>query len=841
VLYRRWRPAGAVPVVAIVALACVCFARLVTHPAALIVDGDRPSIDHAIPGQPRYAGNDATFSFLPHHLSIARVFRTHGHLPQWDDRGFGGRPLVGNPQGGMFYPPVWLVWWSGAPAALGWLTVGHLLWGGIGMYALVRSFQVGRWAATVAAAVYQASPLLLAHTFEGHYPHVWAACWYPWAFWAYGQRRTGNLRGQMFLPVILALIFLTGHPQEWFLLVLGLTAWSVYDSRRMWQAYGPHRSAGHLMGWTALFALSVGLAAVDVSPELAVRPWLASNPDAPVGVEIPKRYHLWYLSPWQLLSPTALGGPADYFGDDNYWETVFSIGLVPLFLAVVGALRHPDRGLVRGWLALAGLAIWLACGRHFVLFTMAYFTIPGMSWFRVPARALFLANVAGAVLAGLGIDALRRQMTHSREWRQLATQFSFIVLMFLAGVFSFLFVGGTDGSSRTVAAIIRVLTNGCFWLALAGSTASVHLGSLFRSPKIRRRATELLGLLALCELGWYGFSLIRVAPSDRFLGDDPVGTALIRLDRDSHGPHRVRIKARDSSYSDLRAAVLGIEKTNINDVFQLEHAARLYQVLYPVASFQRRRLNDAMQEAVNDYKRQIRQAIFDRMSVGYLVSNQYESDPGWPQENAITSRWTIQRNPTVMPRAYVVPTATVNAQSASATLARFRDVDPRETVFMNFDPLVAVPRDRRQPFAAAEWTSDDPDHPVVEVTIEAPGLLVITDTWMPGWTARVDGEPTPVFQGNLAQRVVPLWRRGRHTIALDYQAPGFTLGCGLTALSFLTWVFMSGLMINARSNTKMAIEKGSGRPPRSRPRTAEVAVYPDYVKYSGQPTDLRRR
>ena len=165
--------------VALVALAAVCFARLVAHPAALIVDGERPSIDHANPGEPRGAGNDATFSFLPHHLSIGRVIGAFGHLPQWDDRGFGGRPLAGNPQGGMFYPPVWLVWWSGAPAALGWLTVGHLLWGGIGMYVLLRSVGTGRWGATVAAATYQASPLLLAHTFEGHYPHVWAPAGIP--------------------------------------------------------------------------------------------------------------------------------------------------------------------------------------------------------------------------------------------------------------------------------------------------------------------------------------------------------------------------------------------------------------------------------------------------------------------------------------------------------------------------------------------------------------------------------------------------------------------------------------------------------------------------------------
>ena len=181
------------------------------------------------PCQPRRArgvGNDATFSFLPHHLSIARIIRRHGHVPIWDDRGFGGRPAGRQPAGGHFLPSGWLAWWSGAPAALGWLTAFHLIWGGLGMYVLVRSFQIGRWSATVAAAIYQTSPFLLAHTFEGHYPHVWAACWYPWAFWAFSQRRSGSPRGRLYLPLILAATSLTGHPQEWFLLMLALSAWA---------------------------------------------------------------------------------------------------------------------------------------------------------------------------------------------------------------------------------------------------------------------------------------------------------------------------------------------------------------------------------------------------------------------------------------------------------------------------------------------------------------------------------------------------------------------------------------------------------------------------------------
>jgi hypothetical protein len=126
------------------------------------------------------------------------------------------------------------VWWLQAPAALGWMTVAHLLWGGLGVYGLLRSMGQDRWAATVAAGTYQASPLLLAHTFEGHYPHVWAACWYPWAFWSYSEYRSGRTFGFQFLPPILALTFLTGHPQEWLLLVLALSIWAVDVRTAFW-------------------------------------------------------------------------------------------------------------------------------------------------------------------------------------------------------------------------------------------------------------------------------------------------------------------------------------------------------------------------------------------------------------------------------------------------------------------------------------------------------------------------------------------------------------------------------------------------------------------------------
>lgn len=138
------------PLVASILLAglCLaCFARLASDPTALIVDADRPSLDHARTVDDPSVGNDLTRLFLPHHLAISRSIARTGHLPMWDDRGFGGRPLVGNPQGGLFYPPTWLAWWSGIPSSLGWITVAHLIFSGLGAYRLARTLGPSGWGA----------------------------------------------------------------------------------------------------------------------------------------------------------------------------------------------------------------------------------------------------------------------------------------------------------------------------------------------------------------------------------------------------------------------------------------------------------------------------------------------------------------------------------------------------------------------------------------------------------------------------------------------------------------------------------------------------------------------
>src|SRR5262249_45714136 len=120
----------------------------------------------------------------------------------------------------------------------------------------------------------------------------------------------------------------------------------------------------------ALVGLSLGLVAVELFPDLNAQQWALRGGGRGAGHV--SHYQIHALNLLQLLDPRALGGPADYFGPDNYWETLLSIGLVPLVLAAVGMAFHPNRRLVLGWGVLVAVAVVFAAGRRLGLFSMLY-------------------------------------------------------------------------------------------------------------------------------------------------------------------------------------------------------------------------------------------------------------------------------------------------------------------------------------------------------------------------------------------------------------------------------------------------------------------------------------
>lgn len=153
----------------------------------------------------------------------------------------------------------------------------------------------------------------------------------------------------------------------------------------------------------------------------------------------------------------------------------------------------------------------------------------------------------------------------------------------------------------------------------------------------------------------------------------------------------------------------------------------------------------------------------------------------------------LARNPAALPLAYVVGRAEVEADDRMV-VDRLARVDPRRAVLMSHDPLDRAPRDEpRQQFRPVEWASLDPDRVVLRVATTGPGLLVVASTWMPGWTARVDGTIATVERGNHAQQVIALPEAGSHEVVLTYTAPGLAIGAKITLASVIVLLLLGVL------------------------------------------------
>jgi hypothetical protein len=182
---------------------------------------------------------------------------------------------------------------------------------------------------------------------------------------------------------------------------------------------------------------------------------------------------------------------------------------------------------------------------------------------------------------------------------------------------------------------------------------------------------------------------------------------------------------------------------------------------------------------------------FDLESVSHLVVGRRQRTRVIP--NVRVGAGYLHANKTVLPRARLAgkPVYAADGREATAALARLK----REV----FDRLIvedpARPLDPDAEVAgSATITTDLPERVVVAVDARTPAYLVLADTFDPGWSATVDGEPAPVVPAYVAFRAVYVGQ-GSHTVEFQYRPAGFRLGLALSSIGGLVVI---GLLVAPR-------------------------------------------
>lgn len=359
-------------------------------------------------------GLDVFNYFYPYHDFAAAALGA-GRLPLWNPHLFLGVPFLADSQAQLLYPLNWPLLWFDAPRALNLSIALHLMIAALGSWLLARRvLRMEGGGAWVTGVVFALGGYL--GSLAEHPNQLASSAWLPWLLVGAWLAERRPRRGALLTALALALSLLAGHAQTTFIslvavglwMLSGLAAGEIGGGRLALGAAGRRARMGNRPSISSLQfllaialggALGAALAAVQLVPmaELSRLSIRASGLTYREAVSFSFDPRLW---PRALL-PT--------FGNDERLlsEFVAYLGFSGILLALLGLLFARRRRRAWRWaLALSLTGLFLAPAAANPVYPLLWRFVPGIAFFRVPARWLLLYALGAAVLAGLGTDWL---------------------------------------------------------------------------------------------------------------------------------------------------------------------------------------------------------------------------------------------------------------------------------------------------------------------------------------------------------------------------------------------------------------------------------------------------
>ncbi len=168
---------------------------------------------------------------------------------------------------------------------------------------------------------------------------------------------------------------------------------------------------------------------------------------------------------------------------------------------------------------------------------------------------------------------------------------------------------------------------------------------------------------------------------------------------------------------------------------------------------------------------------FDRARPDPLERVRDGPNPIYRNHEAFPRAWLVHEVELVTPGDHAAALRRLRARQSG--LASVAIVEPA-------GPTALVAPQARGARESVTWRAAESSRLALDVEASGAALLVISDSFYPGWTATVDGIETPVLAANLAMRGVAI-ASGRHRVELVYRPASWRIGLaigGTTALLF---------------------------------------------------------
>ncbi len=694
--------------------------------------------DRAVLPEGDFAGQ-----YFPLQLFAARELAA-GRLPAWNPYINAGQPGLADIQTGFYYPlnllPNLALVLLGIPFGLGLLTgqvLLHFSLASLFTYLFVRHL-ARRAGARLPAARFAGAIAALSFTYAGYLTSfpvqqltiLETAVWLPLVllFLDRSFHHEHPLPQIILAGVALACAILAGHPQTAMYVVWTSLAYGFFMT---WCARREHvdsqqRALAAQVAYQALLPLVVaaGLAAVQLVPTsgFVMRSTRAGLNYQAVSWGFP----LTELT--HLLYPGYFGGSPQY------------TGILPPILAVAALFVKRARREVVFWMLLGAVAFLLAFGGHTFLYSVTYLLVPGFGSVRNQERAIYLFSLAVAVLAGYGSLLLVQPLSRleRRGFRRFARGLGWVAVAFVALTALWTF-GYLQGQQQGVEVNLfeGVLRHHVVVLAALGG--AVLLFSLRLKAGARRGWLMALALglvwLNLFTVNWR-FNLAESTDGGPFPESETV--AFLK-----EQPGTFRISSAGLLPGGASAGIVyELQDITGNTPLRLE-------------AFQQ------FEDRVESWRR------WQLLNVEYVLSRRDLDGPGLERIHE-DGKVKVFRVGDPLERAWLVYDTVSAAGDSAVELLNAADFDPKTMAVLPPGSQGLLASSELDARGSVREIESLPGRLSLEVVTDDEGLLVVSQSFYPGWRAMVDGQRVPIYQVDQILQGIRV-QAGSHRVELDYR------------------------------------------------------------------------
>ncbi|MEE3234787.1 MAG: YfhO family protein [Candidatus Latescibacterota bacterium] len=709
---------------------------------------------HALNTDEAFFVQDVMVQNYPFREYFSQLVKSGG-FSFWNSAISGGFPLFAEGQAGPIYPLNIFLGLLPTHIGISLSIVLHGWLGAGGMYFLMRLWKTTPLASATSGLVFALSGYMVVRAMS---PNFVAACaWLPLlcaviTLWL----RDGRIWALLVVALIVAMKFLSGHPQA---AAYGILAATMYALYLWWALRRPLFCFAELL---MFLILGLGLA----GPQLVPTAELTLLSGRSEGVSLGQFVNM-SLPPErlvELLIPSFHGNSA--FG--TYWGGAagFFIQLCP-FMGVVAiilswiAIRQCSSEPVGFFALLTSIGLVLSLGKFNGFFELFY-ELPGLSFFRIPTRFLLFFSFGISALAGMGLDRLQKGGDRRGYCFVIVTIVCAALPILLNARLFFaesswvLAVGGEN--------LLRYVDHVRSEFVILISVCFCMLTILLR--KNFRKLLVIVPLISFFELYRFGYDFNGTINVDSYRKTPVTASAIL----DDHGaivpPRILSLVNEKNSHFNWHSgwAVDASSYLRYNETLRLYSGGQygLHNMLPGWSPLHLRR----QWEFASLYPGAIKTA-----GIEYLVSMNSLNAPNL--ELIYASDIYVYRITNTLSRAYLATDYTV-VKDRSRRLSLLREGELGANLVLLEDVPVGFKSggDMVGQIEIVEYRDE-----FVRILLgnHNGGILVLSDTNYPGWRAFVDGKESPILFANHLFRGVVV-SPGTQEVVFEFSSDAFRYG-----------------------------------------------------------------